>query len=133
MVSFRGQIKVKKYSFHQASLYLSYVSRTPLPTPNHRKHVRSKKIVNRGFCVCYEESFILKFHLLLILFFFLTLKAYIQYMKFARRAEGIKESRAVFKRAREDSRTNFHVSVKMTSRCRFHFLSKFADVYLKKI
>ncbi|XP_073238338.1 cleavage stimulation factor subunit 3-like isoform X1 [Porites lutea] len=37
--------------------------------------------------------------------------AYIQYMKFARRAEGIKESRAVFKRAREDSRTNFHVFI----------------------
>lgn len=68
-----------------------------------------------------------------LFFLFLFLKAYIQYMKFARRAEGIKESRAVFKRAREDSRTNFHVSFKITSRCRFHFLSKFADVYLKKI
>ena len=30
-------------------------------------------------------------------------------MKFARRSESIKESRAVFKRAREDTRTNFHV------------------------
>ena len=37
MTSIRGQIKVKKESFHQASLYLSYVSRTPLPTPNHKK------------------------------------------------------------------------------------------------
>ncbi|KXJ23727.1 cleavage stimulation factor subunit 3 [Exaiptasia diaphana] len=37
--------------------------------------------------------------------------AYIQYMRFSRRAEGVKESRAVFKRAREDTRTNFHVFV----------------------
>ncbi|XP_074613166.1 cleavage stimulation factor subunit 3-like isoform X2 [Acropora palmata] len=36
---------------------------------------------------------------------------YIQYMKFARRSESIKESRAIFKRAREDSRTNFHVFI----------------------
>jgi len=36
---------------------------------------------------------------------------YIQYMKFARRSESIKESRAIFKRAREDSRTNFHVCI----------------------
>ena len=31
-------------------------------------------------------------------------------MKFSRRAEGIKESRAVFKRAREDTRSSHHVS-----------------------
>ncbi|XP_028414196.1 cleavage stimulation factor subunit 3-like isoform X2 [Dendronephthya gigantea] len=36
---------------------------------------------------------------------------YIQYMKFSRRAEGIKESRAVFKRSREDSRSSHHVFV----------------------
>lgn len=34
---------------------------------------------------------------------------YIQYMKFARRAEGIKSARAVFKLAREDARSGYHV------------------------
>lgn len=34
---------------------------------------------------------------------------YIQYMKFSRRAEGIKSTREVFKKAREDNRTRFHV------------------------
>ncbi|XP_012271030.1 protein suppressor of forked isoform X2 [Orussus abietinus] len=37
--------------------------------------------------------------------------AYVQYMKFARRAEGIKSARTVFKRAREDSRCRHHVYV----------------------
>ncbi|XP_069684937.1 protein suppressor of forked isoform X2 [Periplaneta americana] len=37
--------------------------------------------------------------------------AYVQYMKFARRAEGIKSARTVFKRAREDTRSRFHVFV----------------------
>ncbi|KAJ8921154.1 hypothetical protein NQ315_013626 [Exocentrus adspersus] len=37
--------------------------------------------------------------------------AYIQYMKFARRAEGIKSARAVFKRAREDNRSKYHLFV----------------------
>lgn len=37
--------------------------------------------------------------------------AYIQYMKFARRAEGIKEARQIFKKAREDSRCKHHVFV----------------------
>jgi cleavage stimulation factor subunit 3 len=37
--------------------------------------------------------------------------AYIQYMKFARRAEGIKSARAVFKRAREDNRSKYHIFV----------------------
>ncbi|XP_076344478.1 cleavage stimulation factor subunit su(f) isoform X2 [Tachypleus tridentatus] len=37
--------------------------------------------------------------------------AYIQYMKFARRAEGIKSARTVFKKAREDSRSKYHVYV----------------------
>lgn len=36
---------------------------------------------------------------------------YIQFMKFARRSESVKESRAIFKKAREDSRTNFHVFI----------------------
>jgi cleavage stimulation factor subunit 3 len=37
--------------------------------------------------------------------------AYIQYMKFARRAEGIKSARNIFKRAREDTRSTFQVYV----------------------
>lgn len=37
--------------------------------------------------------------------------AYVQYMKFARRAEGIKSARTVFKRAREDIRCKHHVFV----------------------
>ncbi|XP_071113458.1 cleavage stimulation factor subunit 3-like [Haliotis cracherodii] len=37
--------------------------------------------------------------------------AYIQYMKFARRAEGIKSARLVFKAAREDKRSRYHVYV----------------------
>ncbi|XP_077493007.1 cleavage stimulation factor subunit su(f) isoform X2 [Amblyomma americanum] len=37
--------------------------------------------------------------------------AYIQYMKFARRAEGIKTARIVFKKAREDSRSGHQVYV----------------------
>nr|CAD7195742.1 unnamed protein product [Timema douglasi]CAD7257461.1 unnamed protein product [Timema shepardi]CAD7403740.1 unnamed protein product [Timema poppensis] len=37
--------------------------------------------------------------------------AYVQYMKFARRAEGIKAARTVFKRAREDVRSRYHVFV----------------------
>uniref|UniRef100_A0A2H1WFW9 SFRICE_002500 n=1 Tax=Spodoptera frugiperda TaxID=7108 RepID=A0A2H1WFW9_SPOFR len=37
--------------------------------------------------------------------------AFVQYMKFARRAEGIKSARTVFKRAREDSRSRYHVFV----------------------
>ncbi|XP_018329135.1 protein suppressor of forked isoform X2 [Agrilus planipennis] len=37
--------------------------------------------------------------------------AYVQYMKFARRAEGIKSARNVFKRAREDVRSKYHVFV----------------------
>ncbi|XP_070535055.1 cleavage stimulation factor subunit 3-like [Ptychodera flava] len=36
---------------------------------------------------------------------------YIQYMKFARRAEGIKSARLVFKKAREDTRTKYHVFI----------------------
>jgi len=36
---------------------------------------------------------------------------YVQYMKFCRRAEGIKQARAVFKKARDDNRSNFHVYV----------------------
>ncbi|XP_060533950.1 protein suppressor of forked isoform X2 [Cylas formicarius] len=37
--------------------------------------------------------------------------AYIQYMKFSRRAEGIKSARAVFKKAREDARSKYHIFV----------------------
>lgn len=37
------------------------------------------------------------------------MQPYIQYMKFARRAEGIKSARAIFKKAREDPRSRYHV------------------------
>ena len=40
-----------------------------------------------------------------------TTLVYIQYMRFARRAEGIESSRAIFKQAREDPRTKYHVYV----------------------
>jgi len=36
---------------------------------------------------------------------------YVQYLKFTRRAEGIKSARGVFKKARDDNRSNFHVYV----------------------
>ncbi|CAH1799459.1 unnamed protein product [Owenia fusiformis] len=36
---------------------------------------------------------------------------YIQYMKFGRRAEGIKSARALFKMAREDSRCKYHIYI----------------------
>jgi len=36
---------------------------------------------------------------------------YCQYMKFARRAEGIKSARTIFKKAREDNRTKYHIYV----------------------
>jgi len=36
---------------------------------------------------------------------------YVQYIKFCRRSEGIKSARLVFKKAREDTRSNFHVYV----------------------
>jgi len=38
-------------------------------------------------------------------------QAYIQYMRFARRAEGIKAARIVFKAAREDQRTKYQLYV----------------------
>lgn len=39
------------------------------------------------------------------------LQAYVQYMKFARRTEGIKQARLVFKMAREDLRTRYQAYV----------------------
>ncbi|CAH0394855.1 unnamed protein product [Bemisia tabaci] len=36
---------------------------------------------------------------------------YVQYMKFARRAEGIKSARSVFRKAREDPRSNYQIFV----------------------
>ena len=38
-------------------------------------------------------------------------QVYIQYMKFARRAEGIKAARMVFKQARDDTRVQYHVFI----------------------
>ena len=34
-------------------------------------------------------------------------KVYCQYMKFTRRAEGIKECRAIFRKSREDKRSQY--------------------------
>ncbi len=42
---------------------------------------------------------------------FCCFQCYIQYMKYCRRAEGTSSARAVFKRAREDPRTSYHVYV----------------------
>lgn len=39
------------------------------------------------------------------------LQCYIQYMQFGRRAEGVKSARAIFKMAREDKRSSYHVFV----------------------
>ena len=41
----------------------------------------------------------------------LHFQCYIQYMKFCRRTEGTASARAIFKRAREDSRSTYHVFV----------------------
>lgn len=42
---------------------------------------------------------------------FSILKSYIQYMRFLRRTEGIRSARIVFKKARDDPRSTFHVFV----------------------
>lgn len=52
-------------------------------------------------------------------------QAFIQYMKFARRAEGIKSARAIFKRAREDNRAKYQVFL-------IWFLDAF-DFYLTRV
>ena len=36
-------------------------------------------------------------------------QVYIQHMKFARRTEGVKSARNIFRKAREDSRIGYHV------------------------
>ena len=43
--------------------------------------------------------------------FFRYPQAYIHYMAFARRAEGIKSARLVFKVGREDTRSQYHVFI----------------------
>ena len=42
---------------------------------------------------------------------FPSLQVYVQYMKFIRRAKGIKAARNVFKQAREDSRCDHQIYV----------------------
>lgn len=42
---------------------------------------------------------------------YVSLQVYIQYMKFSRRAEGIKAARNVFKQAREDARCGHQIYV----------------------
>uniref|UniRef100_A0A665VCK2 Cleavage stimulation factor subunit 3 n=1 Tax=Echeneis naucrates TaxID=173247 RepID=A0A665VCK2_ECHNA len=54
---------------------------------------------------------------------------YIQYMKFARRAEGIKSGRTIFKKAREDPRTRHHVYV--TAALMEYYCSKDKSVAFK--
>uniref|UniRef100_A0A673H7A0 Cleavage stimulation factor subunit 3 n=1 Tax=Sinocyclocheilus rhinocerous TaxID=307959 RepID=A0A673H7A0_9TELE len=54
---------------------------------------------------------------------------YIQYMKFARRAEGIKSGRTIFKKAREDARTRHHVYV--TAALMEYYCSKDTPVAFK--
>uniref|UniRef100_A0A8C1VFA4 Cleavage stimulation factor subunit 3 n=1 Tax=Cyprinus carpio TaxID=7962 RepID=A0A8C1VFA4_CYPCA len=54
---------------------------------------------------------------------------YIQYMKFARRAEGIKSGRTIFKKAREDLRTRHHVYV--TAALMEYYCSKDKSVAFK--
>ncbi|XP_075693890.1 cleavage stimulation factor subunit 3 isoform X2 [Rhinoderma darwinii] len=54
---------------------------------------------------------------------------YIQYMKFARRAEGIKAGRMIFKKAREDVRTRHHVYV--TAALMEYYCSKDTSVAFK--
>ncbi|XP_049570178.1 cleavage stimulation factor subunit 3 isoform X4 [Orcinus orca] len=54
---------------------------------------------------------------------------YIQYMKFARRAEGIKSGRMIFKKAREDTRTRHHVYV--TAALMEYYCSKDKSVAFK--
>ncbi|KAH0620859.1 hypothetical protein JD844_021705 [Phrynosoma platyrhinos] len=56
-------------------------------------------------------------------------KVYIQYMKFARRAEGIKSGRMIFKKAREDVRTRHHVYV--TAALMEYYCSKDKSVAFK--
>ncbi|KAL8606799.1 hypothetical protein ACOMHN_049628 [Nucella lapillus] len=54
---------------------------------------------------------------------------FIQYMKFARRAEGIKSARLVFKLAREDKRSKYHVYV--SAALMEYFCSKEKSIALK--
>lgn len=39
------------------------------------------------------------------------LQGYIQYMKFSRRSQGTAAARSIFKKGREDTRTNHHIFV----------------------
>ncbi|XP_005107016.1 cleavage stimulation factor subunit 3 [Aplysia californica] len=55
--------------------------------------------------------------------------AFIQYMKFARRAEGIKSARNVFKAAREDTRSQYHVYV--SAALMEYYCSKEKNIALK--
>ncbi|XP_033628888.1 cleavage stimulation factor subunit 3-like [Asterias rubens] len=54
---------------------------------------------------------------------------FIQYMKFTRRAEGIKAARGIFKKAREDTRTRYHVFI--TAALMEYYCSKDQQVAFK--
>uniref|UniRef100_A0A0R3S461 Suf domain-containing protein n=1 Tax=Elaeophora elaphi TaxID=1147741 RepID=A0A0R3S461_9BILA len=55
--------------------------------------------------------------------------AYIQLMKFVRRTEGVQYARAVFKRARQDSRCKFHIFV--ASALMEYYCSKDTDIAIR--
>ncbi|MCP9263716.1 Cleavage stimulation factor subunit 3 [Dirofilaria immitis] len=55
--------------------------------------------------------------------------AYIQLMKFVRRTEGVQYARAVFKRARQDSRCKFHIFV--SSALMEYYCSKDTDIAIR--
>ena len=64
-----------------------------------------------------------------------TTLVYIQYMRFARRAEGVNSARAVFKMAREDPRSKYHVYVSAAHMERYNEKSialKIFDLAFKK-
>uniref|UniRef100_A0A8R1XKN9 Suf domain-containing protein n=1 Tax=Onchocerca volvulus TaxID=6282 RepID=A0A8R1XKN9_ONCVO len=55
--------------------------------------------------------------------------AYIQLMKFVRRTEGVQYARAIFKRARQDSRCKFHIFV--SSALMEYYCSKDTDIAMR--
>ncbi|MEQ2167086.1 Cleavage stimulation factor subunit 3 [Goodea atripinnis] len=75
----------------------------------------SKLLAEKGSRMKYEKVHSIYNKLLAIEDIDPTL-VYTQYMKFARRAEGIKSGRAIFKKAREDLRTRHHVYVEIWAR-----------------
>nr|XP_020012933.1 cleavage stimulation factor subunit 3 isoform X2 [Castor canadensis] len=88
----------------------------------------SKLLAEKGSRMKYEKVHSIYNRLLSIEDIDPTL-VYIQYMKFARRAEGIKSGRMIFKKAREDTRTRHHVYV--TAALMEYYCSKDKSVAFK--